>query len=355
MKKQKDKLESRAAFTVKVPEALGESETFLRFREQLSKVAPIHRPVLLIGERGTGKELAASRLHFLSKRWQGPLVALNCSALNPSLIESELFGYEKGAFTGAEERRRGRFESADGGTLFLDEIGSIPMEVQEKILRVVEYGSFERVGSPERVDVDVRIVAATHADLEALVEQGRFKRDLLDRLSFEVLYLPPLRERQEDIALLANHFAVRMAHELSREEVPRFGDEALMALQDYTWPGNVRELKNVVERAVYRSETALITEIIFNPFQRGATTTGSLLREVKREVRPESKSPPARRPLLKKAVENLEVRLLQEALEESRYNQRKAAAMLGLTYHQFRGMLRKYKGRLAQGEVCLAS
>ncbi len=347
MKRKKEKLTPSAAFDVRVPEALGESKSFLSFREQLSKVAPVNRPVLLLGERGTGKELAASRLHFLSKRWQGPLVALNCSALSPSLIESELFGYEKGAFTGAEERRRGRFESADGGTLFLDEIGNIPMEVQEKILRVVEYGSFERVGSPERVDADVRIVAATHADLEVLVEQGRFKRDLLDRLSFEVLYLPPLRERQEDIALLANHFAVRMAHELDREQVPRFSDDALRALQNYTWPGNVRELKNVVERAVYRSDSSLITEIIFNPFQRDGRT-GVLFPEVKREARQESKSSEAGKPPLKQAVEDLEVRLLHEALEESRYSQGKAAAMLGLTYHQFRGMLRKYKARLLQ-------
>lgn len=348
MKIQKDKLDSRAAFTVKVPEALGESVAFLAFREQLSRVAPIDRPVLLIGERGTGKELATSRLHFLSKRWQGPLVALNCAALNPSLIESELFGYEKGAFTGAEERRRGRFESADSGTLFLDEIGNIPMEVQEKILRVVEYGSFERVGSPERVDVDVRIVAATHADLEALVEQGRFKRDLLDRLSFEVLYLPPLRERKEDIVLLANYFAARMAHELEREEVPRFNGDALKALEEYRWPGNVRELKNVIERAVYRSESSLITEIVFNPFQREGTAGRILPREAKLLVRHDSKTPKARESGLRQAVESLESRLLREALEESRYNQRKAAAMLGLTYHQFRGMLRKYKDRMAQ-------
>ena len=351
MKKQRDRLGSRAAFTVWVPEALGESKAFLCFREELSRVAPINRPVLLIGERGTGKELAASRLHFLSRRWEGPLVALNCSALSPSLIESELFGYEKGAFTGAEERRRGRFESADGGTLFLDEIGNIPMEVQEKILRVVEYGSFERVGSSERVDVDVRIVAATHADLEVLVEQGRFKRDLLDRLSFEVLYLPPLRERGEDIALLANHFAVRMAHELEREEVPRFSEDALRALEGYTWPGNVRELKNVVERAVYRSESSLVTEIIFNPFQRDGTMSGISPRGATQGVRHESKSPEARKPSMKQAVENLEVRLLQEALEESRYSQRKAAAMLGLTYHQFRGMLRKYQTRISQKSV----
>ena len=351
MKKQKVKPGSRAAFTVKLSEALGESKAFLDFREQLSKVAPIDRPVLLIGERGTGKELAASRLHFLSKRWQGPLVALNCSALSPSLIESELLGYEKGAFTGAEERRRGRFESADGGTLFLDEIGSIPMEVQEKILRVVEYGSFERVGSPERVDVDVRIVAATHADLEALVEQGRFKRDLLDRLSFEVLNLPPLRERKEDIVLLANHFAVRMARELEREEVPRFSDDALRALEGYPWPGNVRELKNVVERAVYRSDSALITEILFNPFRREDTTAKILPPEAKNEARQELKFPDARKPSLRQAVENLEIKLLQESLEESRNNQRKAAATLGLTYHQFRGMMRKHKARMAKKSV----
>jgi psp operon transcriptional activator len=271
--------------------------------------------------------------------------------LSPSLIESELFGYEKGAFTGAEQRRRGRFESADGGTLFLDEIGSIPMEVQEKILRVVEYGSFERVGSPERVDVDVRIVAATHADLEALAEQRRFKRDLLDRLSFEVLYLPPLRERKEDIVLLANHFAVRMAHELDREEVPRFSEEALRALQDYTWPGNVRELKNVVERAVYRSDSSLVQDIAFNPFRHQGEKAGLLRREDKQEGTQESKSPEARKPWLKQAVENLERSLLKEALEESRYNQRKAAAMLGLTYHQLRGMLRKYKAHMPQKRV----
>ena len=346
MKKQKNKLGPRAAFTAKVPEALGESKTFLDFRERLSKVAPIHRPVLLIGERGTGKELAASRLHFLSKRWQGPLVALNCSALNPSLIESELFGYEKGAFTGAEERRRGRFESADGGTLFLDEIGSIPMEVQEKILRVVEYGSFERVGSPERVDVDVRIVAATHADLEALVELGRFKRDLLDRLCFEVLYLPPLRERKEDIVVLANHFAVRMARELEWEKVPRFSDDALRAMEGYLWPGNVRELKNVVERAVYRSDSSLIRKIIFNPFREAGQRVGVPPQEKRREGCDPSKFPEAPRSSLKHAVKALEVRLLQEALGESRFNQRKAAATLGLTYHQFRGMMRKHKDRI---------
>jgi psp operon transcriptional activator len=325
---------------VGIPEALGQSEEFLEFRERLSRVAPIDRPVLLIGERGTGKELAASRLHFLSKRWQGPLVALNCAALTPSLIETELFGYEKGAFTGAEARRTGRFESADRGTLFLDEIGSIPMEVQEKILRVVEYRAFERVGSSERVEVDVRIIAATSADLPALAEEGRFKKDLLDRLSFEVIFLPALRDRKADIVLLANHFAVRMAYELGREEIPRFSEEAIEALERYPWPGNVRELKNVVERAVYRADTPLISEILFNPFRPYPV--------INEAAGPKDGIPEEQIALgpLKEAVQALEIRFLKEALRVSQYNQQKAARRLGLTYHQFRGLYRKYAEKI---------
>ena len=227
------------------------------FQESLSKVASVNRPVLLMGERGTGKELAAMRLHYLSPRWQEPLVALNCAALSPSLIETELFGHEKGAFTGAFQTRKGRFEAAESGTLFLDEIGSTPLEVQEKILRVVEYGTFERVGGSLPVDVDVRLVGATNADLLDLTARGLFKRDFLDRLSFEVLFLPPLREREGDILLLADHFARRMAFELGREETPVFSREAATMMEQYAWPGNVRELKNVVERAVYRTDSSL--------------------------------------------------------------------------------------------------
>ena len=331
--------QGRTAYPSEIPEALGESEAFLDFCERLSRVAPIDRPVLIVGERGTGKELAASRLHFLSKRWQGPLVALNCAALSPSLIEAELFGYEKGAFTGALERRPGRFESSDKGTLFLDEIGSIPMEVQEKILRVVEYGSFERVGSSSPVEVNVRIVAATHADLPALAEDGRFKQDLLDRLSFEVLLLPPLRQRREDIMLLARHFAAKMAFEMGRTEVPLFASEAASSLQSYSWPGNVRELKNVVERAVYRSDSAVVRQIVFNPFypsgRSAETTPGS-----------ERMAPaPGRRKAFKEAVAELEIQLLRNALEGVRFNQQRAAEALGLTYHQLRGMLRKHKDK----------
>jgi len=327
-----------------VTEALGQSEPFLEFQERLSRAAPINRPVLLIGERGTGKELAAARLHYLSNRWQAPMVALNCAALSPSLIESELFGYEKGAFTGALQRRFGRFESADRGTLFLDEIGSIPLEVQEKILRVVEYNVFERVGSSESIEVDVRIIAATNADLKDLARKNRFKQDLLDRLSFEVLFLPPLRERQEDIVLLAGHFAGRMAMELEWDEIPVFSDEAIGALENHLWPGNIRELKNVVERAVYRSDAVTITDIEFHPFH--SPYENSALAVSQRTPAPEMKLADPKVWLsqpLKAAVWELKVKMLETALRKAKYNQKKAARILGLTYHQFRGLYRQYQ------------
>ena len=325
-------------------DALGQSEVFLEFQERLSRVAPIDRPVLILGERGTGKELAASRLHYLSNRWQGAFVALNCAALASSLIESELFGYEKGAFTGAEQRRAGRFESADGGTLFLDEIGNIPLEVQEKILRVVEYSTFERVGGSQSVEVDVRIIAATNVDLKSLAAGNQFKQDLLDRLSFEVLFLPPLRDRQDDIMLLAHHFAGRMAVELGWDEIPRFSSEAVEAMQSYPWPGNVRELKNVVERAVYRADALVVTDIVFDPFRSPFET---YTEETQNEAaQPEPKTPAKPEPIdrpLKEAVWDLKVRMLENALKKSEYNQKKAAKRLGLTYHQFRGLYRQYQ------------
>jgi psp operon transcriptional activator len=347
-------------------DALGESDAFLDFRERLSRVAPLERPVLLVGERGTGKELAARRMHFLSRRWEGPLVALDCAALPPTLIESELFGYEPGAFTGARERRRGRFELASGGTLFLDELGNIPPEAQEKILRVVEYGAFERVGGRETVEVDVRILGATNADLPALARAGRFKPDLLDRLSFEVLHLPPLRARGGDIPLLAHHFAARMAHELGREEVPTFTDRALEALERHPWPGNVRELKNVVERSLYRAGASVIDRLVLDPFvspyesappptERNAPATAEADAAPASAPNTEEAAPAGREPPgpsgpsalaapvdLEEAVAALEVRLLREALQAEKHNQTRAARRLGLTYHQFRGRLRKY-------------
>ena len=334
---------------VPIGEAIGQSEAFLEFKEQLSRVAKVDRSVLLIGERGTGKELAVSKLHYLSPRWQGPLVALNCAALAPTLIESELFGHEEGAFTGATKRRKGRFEAADGGTLFLDEIGNIPVEVQEKILRVVEYGTFEQVGSSEPIRADVCIIGATNADLPALTAEGKFKLDLLDRLSFEVLYLPPLRERTGDILLLTNHFAARMAFELDHDEAPEFSEDAIEALERYPWPGNVRELKNVVERAVYRCDTPLISEIVFDPFKSPYRQKAVPEADEAGESPPEEAfSPPEARldRPFGDAVRDFEIRLVRTALKEARFNQRAAARRLGLTYHQFRGLYRKYNDEL---------
>ena len=326
-------------------EALGQSEAFLDFQEQLSRVAPVDRPVLLIGERGTGKELAASRLHYLSRRWQGALITLNCAALTPSLIESELFGHERGAFTGAQQRRVGRFEAADKGTFFLDEIGAIPMEAQEKILRVVEYGLFERVGSASPVEVDVRIVGATNADLGAMIKDGRFKQDLLDRLAFEVLFLPPLRVRQGDILLLANHFAGCMALELGRETIPTFSRSARKAMENYPWPGNIRELKNVVERSVYRSQGDRLEDIRFDPFESVALRTAPAVALASDPPVPPTDDLLATLPL-KSAVEQLQLERLQETLRLTQFNQRKAAARLGLTYDQLRGLMRKFADRL---------
>jgi len=323
-------------------EALGQSEPFLEFQERLSRVAPVERSVLLLGERGTGKELAASRLHYLSKRWDGPFVTLNCAALSPSLIESELFGHEKGAFTGADTKKSGRFEAADGGTLFLDEIGSIPLAVQEKILRVVEYGFFERVGSSTPIEVDVRIVGATNVDLSELAARKNFKQDLLDRLSFEVLFLPPLRCRTGDIELLALHFAMRMSYELGRDIIPQFSSEALAELRSYNWPGNIRELKNVVERAVYQTDGETIRKIVFDPFISPYNNL-SAGDKPRAQAAPEAiKAPEAVRPGLREEVTLLEKQRIREALAKHRYNRRKAATSLGLSYDQFRGLLRKY-------------
>jgi len=331
-------------------EAVGQSEKFLAFQEQLSKVAPIDRPVLILGERGTGKELAVTRLHYLSKRWEGNLVALNCAALPVTLIETELFGHEKGAFTGAGGNRIGRFEQAHQGTFFLDEIGNIPMEVQEKILRVVEYGMFERVGSSESIEVDARLIAATNADLPAMVANNQFKDDLLDRLSFEVIYLPPLRDRKEDILLLANHFARRMALEINLAEMPTFSDSAAADLYNYLWPGNIRELKNVVERAVYKAETHNINKVVFNPFFSVPAKEAKKV-QAKENIISQKDIDLKDQPLIsmdkllqmdyKSATWELQKILIRRALKQTHYNQKKSAQILGLSYDQFRGVYKK--------------
>jgi psp operon transcriptional activator len=350
---------------------IGEANSFLEVLEQISQVAPLNKPVLVIGERGTGKELVAARLHYLSKRWDQNYVKLNCAALNDNLLESELFGYEAGAFTGAAKRREGRFEYADQGTMFLDELANTSPLIQEKLLRVIEYGEFERVGGTKTVKVDVRLIAATNEDLPTLAEQGEFRADLLDRLAFDVVTIPPLRERREDIMTLAEHFAINMARELEMELFSGFSKRAKEILMDYHWPGNIRELKNVVERAVYRNSPHLpVHDIVVDPFEskfRPKTRTkapselstaphtepsANADRSNIDSTAPKSSLEPTVHnknlnqvtlPLdLKQASQDFEIKVIKQALEESQFNQKKTAEKLSLTYHQLRGYLKKY-------------
>ncbi len=336
---------------------IGQSYAFLDAVERASRAAPLNRPVLVIGERGTGKELIAERLHHLSSRWAGPLIIMNCAALPENLIEAELFGHEAGSFTGAAKTRHGRFEEADGGTLFLDELGTLSMPAQDRLLRAVEYGEITRIGASKPISVDVRIVAATNENLPAQVDKGKFRADLLDRLSFEVITLPPLRAREGDIPLLTEHFGRRMSVELDWPNWPGFTSRALAELEAWNWPGNVRELRNVVERAVYRHEDPerAVDEIIFDPFHspwaptRVASTAHYAPEEP--EAAPlhlvEPAAPPAPAPDsvgdFRSAVATYERSLLEDALRRNRYNQRATASALGLSYDQLRHALKRHK------------
>lgn len=334
---------------------VGQSNAVLDAVERASRAAALNRPVLVIGERGTGKELIAERLHHLSPRWSGPLVVMNCAALPESLIEAELFGHEAGSFTGATKTRHGRFEEADGGTLFLDELATLSSPAQDRLLRAVEYGEITRIGASKPVSVDVRIVAATNEHLPTLVDQGRFRADLLDRLSFEVITLPPLRVRQGDVPLLVEHFGRRMAAELDWSNWPGFSDKANAELERYRWPGNVRELRNVVERAVYRWEDPErpIDSIQFDPFHSpwAPSKTGSTAAEMAPEpIEPTPNSQPeAEVPMpietndFRGTVEAYERTLLEDALKRNRFNQRATAAAIGLSYDQLRHALKRHK------------
>jgi len=314
---------------------LGEANSFIDVLEQVSRLAPLNKPVLIIGERGTGKELIASRLHFLSSRWDGPFISLNCAALNENLLDTELFGHEAGAFTGAQKRHPGRFERADGGTLFLDELATAPMLVQEKLLRVIEYGELERVGGSQPLQVNVRLVCATNADLPEMVRNETFRADLLDRLAFDVVQLPPLRERQSDIMLMADHFAIQMCRELRLPLFPGFTERARETLMDYRWPGNIRELKNVVERSVYRHGTSEVPldEIIIDPFHRAPPLPSAPA---------EASTLPALPLDLRAFQHEQEKALLEASLAQAKFNQKRAAELLGLTYHQLRALLKKH-------------
>jgi len=364
---------------------LGQSNSFLEVLEQISQIALLSKPVLIIGERGTGKELVAARLHYLSKRWEQSYLKLNCAALNENLLETELFGYDSGAFTGANKRHEGRFERADKGTLFLDEIANTSGLIQEKLLRVVEYGEFERVGGSRTITTDARLIAATNEDLPTLAASGQFRADLLDRLAFDVITLPPLRERLDDILMLAEHFAINMARELEFELFSGFTEKAKRAMLEYTWPGNIRELKNVIERSVYRCNNPHLPvhELIIDPFEspfrptqliktldRAMVQTNTTAPTSDNSIQKSSKSTTDHLaenenskektiPLptsgtdfpqsLKLLSQNYEVELIKSALAHCQYNQKKTAQALELTYHQLRGYLKKYN--LLDGSV----
>ena len=336
------------------PSIVGEDPAFLEVEEQISRLAAIDRPCLLIGERGTGKELLATRLHYLSPRWDGPLVKVNCAALSESLLDTELFGHEAGAFTGAQRQHAGRFERANGGTLLLDEIASASAAVQEKVLRVIEYGEMERVGGRRTIQLDVRVVGAANVDLPSLARSGAFRADLLDRLAFEVITIPPLRARSTDIMTLANAFALEITRALGKDVFPGFGPRAEESLLRHAWPGNVRELKNVVERAVYRaaSSDAPIDAIVIDPFENPWRPSHDSIGAApdNRETPGESGAPETIEPArtsdvpvdFQAAVARFERGLLERALDAARHNQTNAARVLGLGYHQFRRLLKKH-------------
>jgi len=323
---------------------IGEAPAFLEMLEHVSRAAPLSKPLLVVGERGTGKELITSRLHYLSRRWEQPLVKVNCAALTESILESELFGHEAGAFTGAARTHVGHFERADGGTLVLDELATISMRMQEKILRVIEYGELQRVGGSDTLFVDVRIAGSTNADLQALVAAGSFREDLLDRLAFDVITIPPLRARLEDILPLAYAFAMNMVSELELPLFPGFSAQASSSLLRHDWPGNVRELKNAIERSVYRlnDKSKQIAKIAFDPFD-----SPFRLREPSRLETPKVTSGRAQKsqvlPVdLTERTRGFEKDLVVAALERARFNQRVAATLLGISYHQLRGKIRKH-------------
>ncbi|NOX68731.1 MAG: phage shock protein operon transcriptional activator, partial [Gammaproteobacteria bacterium] len=304
----------------RVQPIIGESPAFLEMLEHVSRAAPLSKPVLVVGERGTGKELIASRLHFLSGRWDKPLVKVNCAALTESILESELFGHDAGAFTGALKVHVGHFERADGGTLVLDELATISLRMQEKILRVIEYGELQRVGGSETMHVDVRIVGATNADLQALAAQGAFREDLLDRLAFDVVTVPPLRDRPDDILPLAHAFAINMVSELKQEYFAGFTSLIASSLLKYDWPGNVRELKNAIERSVYRAGDGgqKIDTIAFDPFDSPYRLRASGVERTKK-VATGSRKDMLLPTNFKNRVRELEKELLQAALRKARF------------------------------------
>ena len=310
---------------------VGRSNAMAHVLEMVDRVAPSRSTVLITGESGTGKELVAKAIHYTSGRKDAPFVSVNCSALNSGVLESELFGHEKGSFTGATARRKGRFELADKGTLFLDEISETTPELQVKLLRVLQERTFERVGGTEPVHVDIRLLAATNRDLKTCVEQGTFREDLYYRLNVVQIELPPLRERREDIPLLVSYFLSTFAAD-NDKEVPTFSSQAMEMLSAYEWPGNVRQLQNIVERCVVLASGKVIS---LDDLPAEITNEETQFKSAV-DLLPSRLN-------LAETLEKIEAALIRRALARSNFVQVKAAEMLGLSKSLLQYKLKKYK------------
>ena len=312
------------------PRILGESETLKRAVGETQRVAQTETTVLLLGESGTGKELFARAVHHLSARRDNPFVAVNCAAIPETLIENELFGHERGAFTGASDRRQGKFELASGGTVFLDEIGELPLAVQGKLLRAIEEKMVDRIGGRAPVAVDVRVVAATNKDLKAAVENGQFRGDLFFRLAVFPIEVPPLRDRGDDIVLLARHFASEIGGELRGREA-ELSPESIVALKQHHWPGNVRELENAIERACIISDSLILqpADLGLGPSPAPETLEQLDLSGTLSEV-------------AHRALHLVERKKILRALEANRGNKSKTAEDLGVSYKTLLNKIKEY-------------
>ena len=347
------------------PQPIGQSQAYLAILDRVSDSAVLERPVLLVGERGTGKELIAKRLHFLSPRWEKIFITVNCAAFTDERLDEELFGQ---SFLDGREDTNGKFYHADEGTIFLDNIDAVSPRLQEKLMGAVEYGRYQASGEHAEQEVDVRVISASAVDLPGAVSRGTFRADLLDRLAFEVITLPPLRARRDDILPLSDHFGRKIAAELGAERFPGFTAEASEALLARDWPGNVRELKAVIERNIAKAWLAdetlsnpigggLAGHLIFDPFasphrlqDAGPAPQTNMQTNIETAPPPTHEAPP--RPDdtsnlppqagFQTRVLAFERKLILEAMQVSENHQGKAAERLELTYHQFRGLMRKH-------------
>jgi two-component system response regulator AtoC len=308
-------------------ELIGRAPSMLQVFKTIGRIAGTDEAVLILGESGTGKELVANALHVNSPRADRPFIKVNCAALSPTLLESELFGHEKGAFTGAVARRAGRFEQADGGTLFLDEIGDLDVDLQAKLLRVLQTGQFERVGGNEMVRVNVRVLAATHRDLSSLIRAGRFREDLYYRINVVTIQLPPLRDRRDDIPLLAEHILVRLARKYGWPQLA-LAPETMHYLAEQPWPGNVRQLQNVLTRAAILA--------------RGRPIDPDDLRSTEAVAEARVEPVPAGSFNLKEILAETERRVIAHALEQTHWNRTRAAELLGISRRQLFDKIRQY-------------